>query len=387
MSLDALRTDIVGSFRRPDTLQDAYRRHERGEIDDSDLEAERQACIRTLIEHEEAHGVAVVSDGEFRRINFQDSWANSVAGYDAPRTTYALMDAFHARGGPGNLVTAEAAPVAAGAARVAVDLTARGPAVLTRRPAEARLRLAENVPLTEYRFATSCTSRPVKVTLVGPDRISQRFDYAGSVGVYEGLDDFVDDVVRLQRQMVAELAEAGCRYVQHDEPGYTSYVDPPSIVAMRRRGEDPGRNLQRSIDADNAIIDGFPEVTFGIHVCRGNPPGGFHREGHYDAIAEQLFGQLRHQRLLLEYDSERAGGFEPLRFVRKGAVAVLGLVSTKLPEVESVDDVVRRIEQASRFLPVEQLAVSPQCGFGHFAEDIQWRKLDVVREAARRVWG
>ena len=137
--------------------------------------------------------------------------------------------------------------------------------------------------------------------------------------------------------MVASLVEAGCRYIQIDAPGYTAYVDEPSLAAMRQRGEDPDANLERSIAADNQILEAFGDAVSGIHLCRGNQRSMWHREGSYDAVAERLFARLKHRRLLLEYDTERAGGFEPLRFVPKGTVVVLGLVSTKVPELESVD--------------------------------------------------
>jgi 5-methyltetrahydropteroyltriglutamate--homocysteine methyltransferase len=130
----------------------------------------------------------------------------------------------------------------------------------------------------------------------------------------------------------------------------------------------------------------FPQTTFGVHICRGGGSSGYHRNGRYDTIAEQLFSQLRCQRLLLEYDTEQSGGFEPLRFVPKGTVAVLGLISTRVPDVESVDDLQRRIEEASRYLPLEQLALSPRCGLG-LPEDAIWRKIDAMLEAAARVWG
>jgi 5-methyltetrahydropteroyltriglutamate--homocysteine methyltransferase len=151
--------------------------------------------------------------------------------------------------------------------------------------------------------------------------------------------------------------------------------------------------MERSIDADNQVIANFPGVTFGIHICRGNRQSMWHREGHYDAIAEKLFNGLRHQRLLLEYDTERAGGFEPLRFLPKGKIAVLGLITTKVARVESVDELRRRIDDAARFVPLDQLALSPQCGFASsirgnlLSEDEQFRKLDVMLETARRVWG
>jgi 5-methyltetrahydropteroyltriglutamate--homocysteine methyltransferase len=162
---------------------------------------------------------------------------------------------------------------------------------------------------------------------------------------------------------------------------------------MRSRGEDPISIMRRSIKADNEVIANFPRMTFGIHICRGNRQSMWHREGGYDAIAEELFGRLNHQRLLLEYDTERAGTFEPLRFVPKNKIAVLGLITTKVGKIEAVDELRRRIDDAARYLPLEQLAISPQCGFASsirgnlLTEDEQFRKLDVMRETAAKVWG
>jgi 5-methyltetrahydropteroyltriglutamate--homocysteine methyltransferase len=166
---------------------------------------------------------------------------------------------------------------------------------------------------------------------------------------------------------------------------------------MRARGEDPDANLERGMASDNAVIDGFPDVTFGIHLCRGNtaanePPP---RKGHYDAIAERLFNTLHHDRFLLEYDTERAGSFEPLRFVPRGKTVVLGLVSTKLRALESPDDLKRRIDEASKYVPIEQLALSPQCGFAsrinsgpnRLSEEEQWAKLELIVKVAADVWG
>ena len=201
------------------------------------------------------------------------------------------------------------------------------------------------------------------------------------------------DVVAIERQIVASLVEAGCRYVHIDAPGYTAYVDEPSTKQMRARGEDPAENFTRSLKADAAVIAGFPGVTFGIHLCRGNQRSMWHREGSYDAIAERLFTELPHHRFLLEYDSPRAGSFAPLRFVPKGKVAVLGLVSTKVPELESIDGLKRRIDEAAKVLPLAQLALSPQCGFASdvvgnlISADDQKRKLELVVETARQVWG
>ena len=201
------------------------------------------------------------------------------------------------------------------------------------------------------------------------------------------------DVVKIQREMIRGLVEAGCRYVQIDAPGYTAYVDPPSLQAMRDRGEDPEQNFSRSLKADNQVLEGFDNVTFGIHLCRGNQRSMWHREGTYDDIAERLLNELKHDRFLFEYDTPRAGGFEPLRFLPQGKVVVLGLVSTKVPQLEKIDDLKRRIDAASQYAPLEQLAISPQCGFSSdvvgnlISEDDQKRKLEIVVETARQVWG
>jgi 5-methyltetrahydropteroyltriglutamate--homocysteine methyltransferase len=229
---------------------------------------------------------------------------------------------------------------------------------------------------------------------MGADRVHQMCDIAGSAAHYAGADEFLADVVAIQRRMVGELVDAGCDYVQIDEPSYTGYVDPATLERMQSRGEDPMKNLRRAVDADNKVIAGLKgRAVFGLHICRGNRASMWHREGRYDPIAETLFSGLDYDRLLLEYDTERAGGFEPLRYVKKGVIAVLGLITTKTGRVETVDELRRRIDEAAKFLPLEQLAISPQCGFASgiggnlLTENEQWAKLDVMRETARKVWG
>lgn len=382
------RVDHIGSLVRPAKLKDIFARHDRGKATNQELCDAQDEAIRDVIRKQEAHGLPVLTDGEFRRRNFQESFSASVEGFDVAKKLGTYYERREPNVGP--------------LQRAEQDFDAAGPAIVTRRPVKGRLRLVRHLPLEEYRFSRSVARRPVKVTLINPDRISQRFKWEASPSVYKGLDDFVEDVVAIERRMIAELVEAGCRYVQIDAPGYTAYVDQVSVERMRSRGEDPEQNLERAIRADNAIIEGFPGVTFGIHICRGNartidPKNGklvpqWHREGHYDAIAERLFSGLKHHRFLLEYDSERAGGFEPLRFVPKGKIVVLGLITTKASDLETVDGLERRIEEASRHLPLEQLALCPQCGFGGLtsktvSEDEQWRKLDCMMETAAAVWG
>jgi 5-methyltetrahydropteroyltriglutamate--homocysteine methyltransferase len=206
------------------------------------------------------------------------------------------------------------------------------------------------------------------------------------------MDAFLADVVAIEREIITSLVASGCRYVHIDAPGFTAYVDEPTMAQMRARGEDPMQNFARSLKAEAAVIANYPGVTFGIHLCRGNQRSMWHREGTYDAIAERLFSELPHHRFLLEYDTPRAGSFEPLRFVPKDKVVVLGLVSTKVAELETVEALKRRIGEASKFIPLEQLAISPQCGFASdvvgnlLKPDDQKRKLEVVVETARQVW-
>ena len=228
--------------------------------------------------------------------------------------------------------------------------------------------------------------------MLGTDRLAQTFDPTAEQSAYGSLDAFIDDLVAIERQMIGQLVEAGCPYVHIDAPSYTAYVDEGWLDAMRARGEDPASSLERSIQADNAVVEGFEGVTFGIHLCRGNRQSMWHRQGAYDAIADRLFNTLEHDRFLLEYDTERAGGFEPLRFVPKGKIVVLGLISTKVGQLETADAIKRRIDGAARYLPLDQLALSPQCGFASsvpgnlLSEEEQWRKLDLMLEVAADVW-
>ncbi|HEX9787427.1 MAG TPA: methionine synthase, partial [Candidatus Binatia bacterium] len=320
-------------------------------------------------------------DGEYRRLNFQDSFGESVTGYDAGKPSLEFYEQRVAGSSP--LRRWE----------IPDQGEQKGTAVAQRRPVAEKISLARNVPADEFRFLRRVARTPGKVALIGPDRIAQRFDWQNSKAVYSGLDEFVDDVVKVEREIIRGLIDEGCRYVQIDAPGYTAYVDPPSLQAMRARGEDSNENFSRSLRADNALIDGVDDVTFGIHLCRGNQRSMWHREGSYDAIAERLLNELKHDRFLLEYDTPRAGGFEPLRFLPKGKMIVLGLVSTKVAPLETVDALMRRVDEASRYVSLEQIAISPQCGFSSdvvgnlIHEDDQKRKLEVVVETARQIWG
>jgi 5-methyltetrahydropteroyltriglutamate--homocysteine methyltransferase len=377
---DALRharVDQVGSFLRPEDLKAAFLRHARGKLSREELLAAQDEAIRGLLAKQEALGLPFVTDGEYRRLNWQMSFSD-VEGWDLwPGTWRAFLAA------PDNLGEGE------------TPNTKGGDAVVHfRTPATARLRLADSFPLRELRFLKAHTALPAKITLMGPDRVTQMCDIPGSAPHYASSGAFLDDVVAVQREMVEGLVAEGCDYIQLDEPSFTGYVDPATLARMEAAGEDPLRNLNRAIAADNAVIAGVAgRAVTGLHICRGNRASMWHREGKYDAIAEAVFGGLRFDRLLLEYDTERAGGFEPLRFLRKGTVAVLGLVTTKTAEVETADSLIRRLEDAFRFVAPEQVAISPQCGFASgiggnlLPESAQWRKMEILQEVARRVWG
>ena len=371
-----MRVDHVGSLLRPESLKQAFRDHALGALDAGALREAQDRAIREVVAKQEAIGLPVVTDGEFRRLNWQVSFSE-VAGWDLWSGSWKKM-----LQNPGDKAAHE------------TPLQKGDDAVLSYQvPATARLKLVRNFPLEEFVFLKGTAKASTKATLMGADRVAQMCDIKGSRAHYAGADEFLADVVAIQRRMVAELVDAGCSYVQIDEPSYTGYVDPATLERMQGRGEDPMKNLRRAVEADNTVIAGLRgRAIFGLHICRGNRASMWHREGKYDAIAETLFGGLKYDRLLLEYDTARAGGFEPLRYVPRGVTVVLGLITTKTGRVETVDELRTRIDDAARFIPLDRLALSPQCGFASgiggnlLTEDEQWRKLEMMLETARLVW-
>ena len=373
-----LRVDQVGSLLRPKKLKDVFARHGRGAVGDAALREAQDEAIHAVVVQQEARDLPVLTDGEYRRLNFQDSFVESVSGFMPEKQTLQLQES-RTQGGQA-------------LRRWQPDSARTDPKLQYWRAITRRLRLNENQPLKEWRFAAKLTKKPVKVSLISPDRIYENFERQNASGVYADAEEYLADVVSICRRLVTQLADAGCPYIQIDAPSYTGYVDSQSLERMRAAGVDPSARMERSMMADNAVIGGVSAVTFGMHLCRGNVRSMWHREGGYDAIAERLFNTLKHDRFLLEYDTERAGGFAPLRFVPKGKMVVLGLVSTKVPVLENADELKRRIDEAARYLPLEQLALSPQCGFSSnivgnlLTEDDQWRKFDLIRQVARDVW-
>jgi 5-methyltetrahydropteroyltriglutamate--homocysteine methyltransferase len=372
-----LRVDQVGSLLRPPALIAAFLAAARGERSRESLEPVIGDAVREVVAKQEAIGFPIVTDGEFSRINWHVSFSK-VAGWALDESSWAAF----------------AANPAMRAAHEHAHAKGTDSTETYRVPVTAKLALQRSFILDEYRRLAAVATHPGKAMLMGPDRVAQMCELLASAPHYTRMEDFLADVVRVQGEMVGGLIAARCPYIQLDEPSYTGYVDPATLARMEARGEDPMANLRRAIAASNGVIAPHAgKAVFGLHICRGNRASMWHREGHYDGIAEELFSSLRFDRLLLEYDTDRAGGFEPLRFVPKGVTAVLGLVTTKTGAVENVDSLQRRIEEASRFIDIGQLAISPQCGFASglsgndLTEDEQWRKLEVIRETARKVWG
>ena len=356
--------EVIGSMLRPPALKEAMERREAGTISEEELEAVQEAAgIRAIALQEEA-GVDVVTDGEVRRARWFDPLTESLGGY--------------------SLQAPAPVPFQRGGAPSLEEL--RLPAV------HERVSLRQNLSLREYEFVSKHATKAVKTTMPGLTYASVLWVPGVSEAAYPDRDEYMQDVLNLYREMVQQLIDSGARYIQLDSPRYTHLVSEEGRENLRRVGLDPSTWLQQMIDYDNKLVDSFPDVTWGLHLCRGNHKSMWSVEGGYDDIAEQLFTAIHVDRLMLEYDSPRSGTFAPLRFVPDDKVVVLGLITTKEPEVEPADLLKSRIEEAVRFIPIERLALSPQCGFAStlpgnmVTEDIQRAKLERLSAVARDMW-
>jgi 5-methyltetrahydropteroyltriglutamate--homocysteine methyltransferase len=361
-------SETVGSLLRPPELVEARRRHAAGELDPAEFKRLEDTAVRAAVELQEESGLDVIADGELRR----ESWLSPFAeGFDG-------LDRASGLSMPWREVSGDVAPTGDRPGRPAVV------ARLTRR----------HSPITqeEWVFLRGQTSRPAKVTMPGAEMAAAMYDDQLSVSAYPTKDDFHAHVVELLRSEVAELVRLGCTYIQFDSPQYGALTDPANRELFRQRGLDPDELIDAGIEMDNAIIDGFPSVTFGLHICRGNAMSRFYAAGSYEPLT-RIFTRSTFGRFLLEYDDERSGGFEPLREVPADRVVVLGLITTKRPELEDSDALRARIDEAARFVPLDRLALSPQCGFAsvlagnRISPADQAAKLALVSEVARKVWG
>lgn len=365
--MNTLRADQVGSLLRPSGLLQARVDHAAGRLDRAGLRAEEDRAILEALQRQRDCGIDVCTDGEFRRSGFLSGFVDAVQGF--ARADDGLLP-WHG-GPPGGRRFPEV------------------PTVIE------RLRPTGRIAGEESAFLRRHAPRPFKVTLPSPllfaqvgyrERVSDR--------AYRTREELIDAAAAILAEEARRLTEEGVPYVQIDAPGYTHWADAAVVARYRGAGVDLDALLDAAIAGDNRILDAARAggAIAAVHLCRGNLGGQWLAEGGYDAIAELLFGRLRCDRLLLEYDSPRAGSLRPLRFVPPPRVAVLGLVTTKSGVLESYDELLRRIDEASHILPLEQLALSPQCGFASgqmgnpLTHDAQWRKLELVACLAREVW-
>jgi methionine synthase II (cobalamin-independent) len=360
------RAEVVGSLLRPKHLKNAFEGADRGEITDGELRhAQDRAALESIALQEEC-GVDVITDGEVRRRFWFDPLTESLSGY--------------------NPEVPAPVPFSAGAGK-----TSEPPPLL---PAVTdKLGYRRNLPLEEYAFVARHGHTPTKTTIAGMTYASVLWVPGYSDTVYPDRDEYLSQALQLMTRVVSEVVAAGTNYVQLDSPRYTHLVSEEGRENLRKVGLDVEHWLADMIALDNALIRRFPDVTFAVHLCRGNHRSMWSVEGGYDAIAEQLFNDLEVDRILAEYDSPRAGTFAPLRFVPEGKTVVLGLITTKEPELEDADQLRGRIDEASAHVPLDRLALSPQCGFastlpGNLVTfDDQRAKLRLLSDVARSVWG
>jgi 5-methyltetrahydropteroyltriglutamate--homocysteine methyltransferase len=371
---DPYRADHVGSLLRPVEVLEAHDAYTRNQITLDQLREIEDRAILAAIDLQRQVGLDVFSDGEYRRRSWAGDFGEAVEGYvpgGAPVTMQ--WSGSEARPSTG------ARPAGAGG-----------------RVVGEKLRQTRRLTAHESGFLKEHTPGPWKVTLPAASYMVARGYKPGVTdAVYPARADLLRDVVAIIKAEVKALADEGVPYIQIDNPHYPDYIDEDRRAQWQALGIDPEQSLAEDIAADNECLEGIDRsrVTLATHICRGNSRSAWHTAGAYDRIAEQVFGKLTYDRFLLEYDDERSGGFEPLRFMPKEKIVVLGLITTKAGAVEPQDLLRRRIEEASKYVPLENLTLSPQCGFASVAEgnlltwDEQRRKLELVVDTARKVWG
>jgi 5-methyltetrahydropteroyltriglutamate--homocysteine methyltransferase len=363
------RADVVGSLLRPPELLEARDVYARGELSHADFKRAEDRAVDHVIALQEKAGLDVVTDGEMRRLSFQSGLPAAVEGFADWDLDAFLWGRWESE-----------------------EL---GPMEIERPPigVVGKLRRVRSIAAEEFVYARARATRPVKVTLPSPSLFANFWDPERSTTAYPSLEAFLQDVAEILREEVDELERLGCTYVQLDAPHYPLLLDEGYRAFYESRGWPADRWLDLGLELDNHVIGERSGVTFGFHLCRGNQASRWLVSGGYDAIAERLFSGVRADRLLLEYDDERSGGFEPLAHVPEDKVAVLGLVTTKTPRVETVEELEARLREAARFCPLERLAISPQCGFATsvlgnaLSERDEQAKLEAIADTARTVWG
>jgi 5-methyltetrahydropteroyltriglutamate--homocysteine methyltransferase len=358
------RADHIGSLLRPSELRQAFKDRQAKRIDDAHFAQIQDRCIRDVVALQEAVGLRVVSDGEFRRGSYWGRFAERIDGFVIKPAAFKFRDDHGHEVG------------------------------FTATYAAGKLSRRKPLALDEFIFLRGAARATPKITLPAPSTMHfyRCTDFADT-GVYASAETFFADLTHVFRDEIAALAAAGCRYIQLDEVALALLCDPAISTKVEAAGAKPGRLVDLYIEALNeAVAAAPPEVVFGVHVCRGNFKGHYLSAGGYEQVAERFFSRTRVNHFLLEYDTARAGDFSPLRFVKDKGV-VLGLVSSKVPALESIAELKRRTNEAARHIDLDRLAISPQCGFAStvagnpVTEADERRKLKLVVDAAHEIWG
>ena len=352
MSTPPYRADHIGSLLRPKKLREAFRA-----LSGRELRAVQDECIREVIQLQRACGLEALTDGEFRRISYWEKFVRLTRGLEVKDAVFT----FHDADGHESKFTA---PYVSG-----------------------KVSRSEPITLDELGFGNN------KITMPAPSTMHfYRFADWGST--YDDAAAFFRDLGKVYQAEIADVAKAGCRYLQLDEVAVAILCDPAARAKVKAQGGDPDALVDLYIDAINAAVAGRPDgVVVGVHVCRGNYKGMYLSEGGYDSVAERFFARTNVDHFLLEFDTPRAGGFAPLRFVPKGKGVVLGLVSSKTPQLETMDTLKKRADEAARYVDAARLGISPQCGFAStmggnpVTEHDQRAKLKLCVDAARSIWG
>jgi 5-methyltetrahydropteroyltriglutamate--homocysteine methyltransferase len=363
------RTDVVGSLLRPPELIAARERRERGEITPAAFKRIEDDAVDGALSLQQAAGLDVVTDGEMRRLSFQSQMPEAVEGFGTWNIDAFLWGEWHSDD----------------LGQMKVERPSIG--------VVAPLRRRRSLSAEEFTYTRGRTTRTVKVTLPSPSLFANFWDPQRSTAAYPNAEEFLGAVAEILREEVHELASLGCTYVQLDAPHYTLLVDPVWREFYARRGRPAEQWLDFGLELDNLVIGRRPEVTFALHLCRGNQMSRWLVSGGYDHIASKVFRKIKAERLMLEYDDARSGSFEPLANVPDDKMVVLGLVTTKSPRRETVDELVSRVAEASKFCPLDRLALSPQCGFAtsivgnDLTVDDERAKLRTLVDTAHAVWG
>ena len=357
------RSEVVGSLLRPTYLVEAREKLATGQLTNAEFKViEDRAAYEAIVLQENA-GIDVITDGEVRRYAFYGHLIDALDGFDK-YGGWAI---------PFRDETGE-------------ELVLKRPVVVE------KLSWRRSMCSEEWVYFRSRTSHAGKVTMISAQQAAAYYDPEKSKSAYASRDAYLADIVDFSRSEVEELIRLGCTYIQIDAPQYAALLDPRMREGYRQRGNDPDKMIDACIEMDNAIIGNHPGITFGMHICRGNNQSKFYASGDYEPIS-RIFSKTHFHRFLLEYDDSRSGGFEPLRHVPEDRFVVLGLVTTKKPRLETATEIRERIREASQYVPLERLALSPQCGFASTMEgnritfEDQRKKLELVASVAQEVWG